>query len=132
MSPQVAGTPLFHPIDGDGLVCALSFVDGRVHFKSRFVQTATHVKETEAGKLIFPGQMGTQVNGERRGKYRDPSHTNVFYWGGKMLTCHEYTFPHALEPGSLETLGQDDLDGVLSRNKIRALSAHFRFERTLT
>jgi len=36
---EVYGTQLAHPIDGDGIVAALSFVDGKVHFRSRFVQT---------------------------------------------------------------------------------------------
>ena len=122
------GTPLAHPIDGDGLVCALTFADGKVHFRSRFVETYSHLKEKQERRLLFPGQMGTMVDGQRLGNYRDPSHTNVFHWGGKILTCHEYTFPHALEPGSLATLGQDDLNGALTRNKIRALSAHFRLD----
>jgi all-trans-8'-apo-beta-carotenal 15,15'-oxygenase len=64
---EVFGTRLSHPIDGDGVVCAISFLpvrDGsgqkKVHFRSRFVRTEHHCKEKEARKFLYRGQMGTQ------------------------------------------------------------------------
>eukprot|EP01059_Diplonema_ambulator_P016715 TRINITY_DN2848_c0_g1_i1.p1 TRINITY_DN2848_c0_g1~~TRINITY_DN2848_c0_g1_i1.p1 ORF type:complete len:531 (+),score=184.36 TRINITY_DN2848_c0_g1_i1:39-1595(+) len=123
---EVYGTPLKHPIDGDGMVCALTFINGRVHFRNRFVATFTHEKEKEAQKMLFPGQMGSRPPpGGKMSKFRDPSHTNVFYWGGKVLTCHEYTLPHCLDPVTLKTVGRDNLGGTLD---IGTLSAHFRLD----
>ena len=55
---DVFGEPLKHPIDGDGLVCALSINNGRAHFRSRFVATATHEAEQKTGTMLFPGQVG--------------------------------------------------------------------------
>ena len=154
---DVFGTKLAHPIDGDGLVARLSFVNGRAHFLSKFVDTATRREELEAGRMLFPGQMGSKppadppavggVKGKggggadqqgeeeeeeaaekerrrrRRGRWRDPSHTNVFFHGDKLLTCHEYTLPHVLDPITLGTLGKTSLDDTLD---LRACSAHFR------
>ena len=54
------GTRLSHPIDGDGVVCAISFLQKKVHFRSRFVRTEHHCKEKEARKFLYRGQMGTQ------------------------------------------------------------------------
>ena len=157
---DVFGTKLAHPIDGDGLVARLSFVNGRAHFLSKFVDTATRREELEAGRMLFPGQMGSKppagtpaadgVKGKdggggdqqgkkeeekeddaaeierrrrRRGRWRDPSHTNVFFHGDKLLTCHEYTLPHVLDPITLDTLGKTSLDDTLD---LRACSANFR------
>eukprot|EP01062_Namystynia_karyoxenos_P058364 TRINITY_DN49921_c0_g1_i1.p1 TRINITY_DN49921_c0_g1~~TRINITY_DN49921_c0_g1_i1.p1 ORF type:complete len:537 (+),score=191.92 TRINITY_DN49921_c0_g1_i1:77-1612(+) len=125
----VHGTPLKHPIDGDGLVCALSISRGRAHFRSRFVQTFSHAEEQRAGRMIYPGQMGTRPPPGGKRKFRDMAHTNVFHWGGKLLACHEYTLPHCLDPATLETVGPDQLGGTF--NDTRAFAAHFRIDQRL-
>ena len=108
---NVYGTPLKHPIDGDGLIARITFTGSRIHFKSRFIDTPSHIKEAEAQRMLFPGQMGTKpVLMKPRMPFRDPAHTNAFFWGqgkeGKLLACHEYCLPHEICPHSLKTLGQ--------------------------
>ncbi|ORY44294.1 carotenoid oxygenase [Rhizoclosmatium globosum] len=56
---DVYGTPLKHPIDGDGMICALQFSNGRVHFRSKFVDTWQHHQEQIHRAFLFRGQMGT-------------------------------------------------------------------------
>lgn len=89
-------------IDGDGMVVALTFVDGRVHLRSKFVATKERLEEQSQSKLIYRGQMGTNPNSAVYDtavllnsmftsswptlRYRNPSNTNVFYWGGKVCT----------------------------------------------
>ncbi|KAF9211484.1 hypothetical protein BGZ59_007983, partial [Podila verticillata] len=96
---RVGSTLLTHPIDGDGLVVALTFPgDGHVHFNSRFVQSRHRVEEQAAKKMIYRGQMGTDPNSLRANvaallkakigweksstvlTFRNPSNTNVFMW----------------------------------------------------
>jgi len=126
---EVHGTRLVHPIDGDGIIGRLTFYgDGRADFTARFVETATHMKESEAKAMVFPGQMGTRAPSKEM-RFRDPSHTNVFEWGGKLLTCHEYTLPHELDPRTLRTIGPTDLSGTIKKTK--SLCAHFRYDRHL-
>jgi all-trans-8'-apo-beta-carotenal 15,15'-oxygenase len=36
---DVNGTPLQHPFDGDGMVCAITFKDGKATFRNRYVRT---------------------------------------------------------------------------------------------
>ena len=141
---QVHGTPLKHPIDGDGVVATLAFPgDGRVHFRSRYVDSEHRRAEAEAGQLLYRGQMGTlppefsrlgatvqmgrTLATGHRGKmtpFRNPSNTNVLYWGGKVLTAYETGLPHHLDPVTLETVGLDDLNGALK--PLKSLAAHFR------
>ena len=87
-------------IDGDGMIVALSFVAGRVHLRTRFVMSKHRAHEKEERKYLYRGQMGTHPNGIikdtaillknlltlrwPRLHYRNPSNTNVFYWGGKV------------------------------------------------
>ncbi|KAI1302179.1 hypothetical protein EDD11_005644 [Mortierella claussenii] len=142
---SVGATKLTHPIDGDGLVVALSFLgDGNVHFNSRFVQSRHRVEEQAANKMIYRGQMGTDPNSLKsnfaavfRSKigwvkkgstvltFRNPSNTNVYMWEGKVLSAHETGLPHCLDPTTLETIGEEDLGGTL---KLKVLGAHFRYD----
>lgn len=100
---------IFHlhaAIDGDGMIVALSFVGGRVHLRTRFVMSKHRAHEQEERKYLYRGQMGTHPNGIikdtvillknlltlqwPRLRYRNPSNTNVFYWGGKV--CYDCEF----------------------------------------
>ena len=91
-------------IDGDGMVVAVTFVNGRVHLRTKFVRTAHRKEEEKAHKFLYRGGMGTHPNGALKDSltllvnalqlkwpqliYRNPSNTNVFYWGGKARTAH--------------------------------------------
>jgi len=141
---QVHGTSLRHPIDGDGLLCALAFAgDGQVHFRSRFVDSRHRKGERDAQRMMYRGQMGSMppdfsrlratvsaagmmLSGRRKHAYpfRNPSNTNAIYWGGKLLTAYETHMPHRLNPVTLETEGLEDFGGALAR--VRAFAAHFR------
>lgn len=125
---EVQGVPLKHPFDGDGMVCAISFLpDGRVHFRNRFVRTEGYVKEQEAQKMLYRGVFGTQKPGGWLNnlfdlKIKNIANTNIIYWGEKLLALWEAGQPYRLDPNTLETLGIDDLDGVIADNG--SISAH--------
>ncbi len=36
---DIFGREIHHPFDGDGMICAVSFSNGRAHFRNRFVRT---------------------------------------------------------------------------------------------
>ena len=93
-------TLLLAAIDGDGMIVGLSFVAGRVHLRTRFVASQHRLHESKEKKYLYRGQMGTHPNGIIKDtasllksllairwpklRYRNPSNTNVFYWGGKV------------------------------------------------
>ena len=83
-------------IDGDGMVCAVTFQNGQVHFQSKFVNSKHHQEEKAKQKFLYHGQMGTKPVSSKLGSvmaalkrspinFRNPSNTNSFYWGGKVL-----------------------------------------------
>lgn len=81
------------------MVVAVTFVNGRVHLRAKFVRTVHRKEEEKAQKYLYRGEMGTHPSGVMKDsltflgnalqlkwpqlKYRNPSNTNVFYWGGK-------------------------------------------------
>ena len=123
------------------MVCALTFENGSVHFKSKFVSSKHRQEEAEKQTLLYTGQMGTRPYGVLstslttirslltgqfpKIKFRNPSNTNVFFWGGKLLTCYETGIPHCLDAFTLETLGPETLGGNLH---LHCLAAHFRID----
>jgi all-trans-8'-apo-beta-carotenal 15,15'-oxygenase len=128
---DIHGTPIQHPFDGDGMVCAISFIGGRAHFRNRFVRTEGFVKEREAGKILYRGVFGTQkpgglLNNAFDFNLKNIANTNVIYWGGKLLALWEAAEPYRLDPSTLETIGIDFLDGVLKPGD--AFAAHPWFD----
>ncbi|KAH9246819.1 hypothetical protein BASA81_015597 [Batrachochytrium salamandrivorans] len=123
----VHGTPLVHPIDGDGLVVKLTLCNAQAYFQARFVQSNMHVEESKAKRMLYKGSMGTKVPAGTQSKpgFRDPAHTNVFLHGNQLFATYEYTLPHVLDFDSLETLGpcskQDELE-------LKTMSAHFKVD----
>ncbi len=128
---DVNGQQIAHPFDGDGMISAIAFQEGRAHFKNRFVQTEGYLAEQAAGKIRYRGVFGTQRNGGWLGnifdlKLKNIANTNVIYWGDKLLALWEAAEPHRLNPQTLETIGLDNLNGLLKSGD--AFSAHPRVD----
>jgi all-trans-8'-apo-beta-carotenal 15,15'-oxygenase len=124
---DIGGSAIHHPFDGDGMISAFSFKDGKAHYRNRFVQTEAYVQEKDAGKILYRGVFGTQKPGGLFSnifdfKLKNIANTGVIYWGGKLLALWEAAEPHRLDPKTLETMGIDYLDGVLSPGD--AFAAH--------
>ncbi|PPS39167.1 carotenoid oxygenase family protein [Chroococcidiopsis sp. TS-821] len=128
---DINGMPIHHPFDGDGMVSAIAFKDGRAHFRNRFVRTAAFLEEQKAGKILYRGVFGTQKPGGWLAnafdlRLKNIANTNVVYWGGKLLALWEAADPHRLDPATLDTLGKDSLNGVLADGE--AFAAHPRID----
>ena len=128
---EVNGQHIHHPFDGDGMISAIAFSNGRAHFRNRFIRTAAYLEEQKAGKILYRGVFGTQKPGGWLAnafdlRLKNIANTNIIYWGGKLLALWEAADPHRLDPYTLETLGKDSLNGVLSEGE--AFAAHPRFD----
>jgi all-trans-8'-apo-beta-carotenal 15,15'-oxygenase len=128
---DVNGVSVRHPFDGDGMICSIGFRDGQAYFRNRYVRTAGFVAEQAANKFLYRGVFGTAKAGGWLAnafdvRLKNIANTQVIYWGGKLLALWEAAEPHRLEPETLETIGLDYLDGVLSPGA--AFSAHPRID----
>ncbi|MFH7024846.1 MAG: carotenoid oxygenase family protein [Heteroscytonema crispum UTEX LB 1556] len=128
---DVNGQKIHHPFDGDGMISRITFSNGRAHFRNRFVRTTGYLEEQKAGKILYRGVFGTQKPGGWLAnildvKLKNIANTNVIYWGNKLLALWEAAEPHRLDPQTLETLGREYFNGVLSEGE--AFGAHPRFD----
>ncbi len=106
-----------HLFDGDGMISAFAFENGRVHYRNRYVRTREFTEEEEAGRMLYRS-FGTNVpGGFRRNflkmQFKNAANTNVIYHGGKLLALWEGGWPHEIDPVTLETIQRYDYNGVL-------------------
>ena len=122
---RIGGQPYGHWFDGDGMLCAFTFDQGRAHFRNRYVRTPKYIEETAAQKIRYRG-FGTQIPGGFRANFlkmaANPANTSTVYHGGHLLALNEGGKPWELEPGSLETIGEFTYDGELEASMV--FSAH--------
>ncbi len=89
---KIGGQPYGHWFDGDGMLCAFTFNEGKVHFKNAYVRTPKYIEETAAQKILYRG-FGTQLPGGMRANFlklpANPANTNSIYHGGKLLALKE-------------------------------------------
>ena len=123
----IGDTKYGHWFDGDGMLCAFTFKDGKAHFKNAYVRTPKYVAETEAQEIQYRG-FGTQIPGGFRknlGKMpANPANTNTIFHGDRLMALNEGGHPWQLDPSDLSTVGEFDYDGELAPNQV--FSAHGR------
>jgi carotenoid cleavage dioxygenase len=112
----------YHAYDGDGMLHAVRFRQGRVEYRNRWVQTAGLREEQTAGHALWKG-LKEPWRAERPDEpLKNTSNTDVKYHAGRLITMwYRAGMPYALDPDTLETLGTADFDGAIDR-----ISAHSR------
>lgn len=128
---DVAGMPIPHPFDGDGMVVAVTFEDGRAYYRNRLVRTAGLLAERRAGRPLFRGVFGTQLPGGWAAnafnlRLKNVANTGVLPWGGRLHALWEAGEPHRLDPVTLATIGIDRLGGLLREGQ--AFAAHYHVD----
>ncbi len=114
------GDRLAHPFDGHGYVRSYAFdADGSVRLRARFVRTAVYEDEARAGRIMHRG-LGTNRSDRfwenlRTSVPRNVANTTIFRWGDRLLAGWEAGAPHALDPVTLATRGEDTFGGLVAR-----------------
>tara|TARA_Y100001978_G_scaffold202428_1_gene223521 strand:- start:6153 stop:7640 length:1488 start_codon:yes stop_codon:yes gene_type:complete len=121
------GQWVHHPFDGDGMISAIKFNNGKASFTNKFVKTEGFLAEQKADKFIYRGVFGTQkeggiLNNAFNLNLKNIANTHVIKLGSELLALWEAAGPHSLDPNNLETRGLTTLNGVLKKNE--AFSAH--------
>ena len=120
---DINGQKYGHPFDGDGMICAIAFKDGKAHFCNQFVKTPEFLAEKKAGKILYRGVFGTQKTGGWLSnifdlKNKNVANTSVVYQGGKLLALWEAALPYSLNPKNLDTLGLENFGGKLAAGQV--------------
>jgi len=104
-------TGRYHPFDGDGMVHAIRFREGRAEYRNRFVKTAGLLAELEAGGALWAGILESPEASQREGwgartRMKDASSTDIIVHRGEALTTfYQCGEAYRLDPHTLETRG---------------------------
>ena len=117
----------YHPFDGDGMIHAISIVDGKAEYRNRFVRTKGFMAEQEAGHSLWAGLMEHPSQSTRPGwgaheALKDSSSTDVIVHAGQILsTFYQCGEGYRLDPYTLEQFGTESwvpLDGISAHPKL--------------
>ncbi|WP_157245681.1 carotenoid oxygenase family protein [Nonomuraea typhae] len=109
----------YHWFDGDGMVHAMHFENGRARYRNRWVRTRAFDAESAAGRALWSGVMESpKANpfGNARGlPFKDTANTDLIFHRGRVLASwYLCGSPYRLDPLSLETLGAETFLGTLN------------------
>ena len=124
-SQRFAPPNKYHYYDGDAMLRAIYFRDGRATFRQRWVRNEAFVAEDIAGKAIWPGLAGPYNFALPGSPIKDTSNTDlVFYNGGLLSLWYMAGQPYRIDPLTLETIGRERFGGGLTHS----LSAHSKVD----
>jgi all-trans-8'-apo-beta-carotenal 15,15'-oxygenase len=105
-----------HPFEGDGAITALRIDADGARAATKIHDTRGLVEERAAGKPLY--NLGVpwlrRVTNALRGKDKNTANTNVMWWQGRLFALMEAGKPTELDPVTLRTAGETDLDGVIT------------------
>lgn len=129
---------IYHPYDGDGMLHAMHFEDGRATYRNRFVETTGFLAEMAAGRALWPGILAPELHARRgwgsMGAMKDNAGTDVICHAGQLIAAmSQGSEPWRLDPLTLETRGADAHwahrlpDGIASHFKVDPLTGELMF-----
>jgi len=102
------GVRKHHLLDGDGMIQAFDFLDGKVRYRNRFVQTKKYREEAAAERYRYstwstlaPGGMWSNLGGAGTSQ----AGVTTLVKDGRLLAFDEINPPYALDPATLATQG---------------------------
>jgi len=111
-NPEFRPISYTYPMDGDGMVHAVRFADGRARYRNRFVLTRGLMAERRAGRALYGGlARPVPVDPALVGPDGDPgpfktgAYIHVLRHGGHLLAMHEAAPAYEMTM-DLETIGE--------------------------
>src|SRR3984893_7291037 len=123
----------YHPFDGDGMIHKVSFRDGKVSYRNRFVRTEGLLAEQEAGRSLWAGRAenpsaSTRADGwGARGRMKDAASTDVIVYAGvAVASFYQCGDLYRLDPLTLDDLGKCSWGGSFPSDL--GVSAHTKVD----
>jgi carotenoid cleavage dioxygenase-like enzyme len=99
-NPRFRPSAPYHWFDGDGMIHAVRFADGRASYSNRFVRTHGFAQDEAAGEATHGGLLS-------RGPYKNTANTDLLAWNGQLLALwwQGGALPYSVRVSDLATEG---------------------------
>lgn len=120
-NPRFEPPGRYHWFDGDGMLHAVHFEDGRVNYCNRYVRTEGLAADEAAGRALTTGIMERPDLTRAGGPYKDTGNTDLAFHAGQLLALWWLSGQaRIIRLPDLETMGTQTYGGALGRS----ISAH--------
>ncbi|MCG8668717.1 MAG: carotenoid oxygenase family protein [Pseudomonadales bacterium] len=124
-NPRFKPTNRYHWFDGDGMIYAIRFRDGKAVYQNKWIETKAFTMESEKGDAIWPGVLGPFDFNLPISPIKDTANTDLVFINNKLCGLwYESGAVYQLDPFTLETVGTEDFNGQLNV----PLSAHSKVD----
>ena len=84
-NPRYEPKGRYHWFDGDGMLHAVHFEDGRAHYRNRWVRTEAFAIEDAAGEAVWSGINERPDFRHPGGPFKDTANTDLVFHAGRLL-----------------------------------------------
>lgn len=115
---------MHHWFDGDGMLHAIHFENGKAEYRNRFIRTADFAAERH-GQLQKRGIFYPATEVGETTVYKDTANTDIVMHNGELMALWYISGqPVRLNPNTLETIRTENFNGQLANN----VSAHSKVD----
>ena len=109
----------YHTFDGDGMIHAIEFRDGKARYRNRFIENEGFKLEQKRGDWVYKGMKSLMDPTPSRIPEGAPSSKNLAntaftYHNNTLYALHEPSQPTIISLPDLDTQGPTDFDGKLT------------------
>lgn len=120
-NPHFAPPGKYHWFDGDGMVHAIHFENGKATYRNRYIHTAAFEHEAQAGEALWNGILERARMDLPGGPIKNTANTDLVVHNNRLLALWWLSAePYELSLPDLETRGTFDFQGLLEAG----MSAH--------
>ncbi len=116
-NPQFAPLGAYHPFDGDGMLHAVYFEDGKARYRNRWVESAGLLAERKRGHACYGSVSEFRLPDDdvmaEGGMMKNNANTHFVRHAGRYLALLEAAKPTEVSR-ELETIGEYDFGGKLT------------------
>ncbi len=124
-NPQFDPLGTYHWFEGDGMLHAIRFKDGRASYDNRWIRTERFQLENKAQQSLFNTDLsGDDFETSVKNASSNTANTNIIAYQNKLLALNEGASPVAIQLADISTVGDYTFGGKITRR----LTAHPRFD----